>query len=153
MIRSFQSTDTEKLVELLRLNTPRFFDQSEEKDFIDYLKLHAKNYLVIEHEGVVIGGGGINYGFDSGKTARISWDVIHPDFQGKGIGTKLTNYRINEVKKHSEINMLVVRTTQLVFEFYQKLGFVLEKKEKDYWSEGYDLYLMKMDLNKDNAQD
>ena len=147
MIRKYIEKDKPDLIKLLRLNTPRFFSPSEEKDFIDYLNRHSENYFVVEKSNQIIGAGGINYGFDNGTTARISWDMIHPNKQGKGIGTKLTSYRIDEIKKNTHISKIVVRTTQLVYKFYEKNGFQLEKSEKDFWAEGFDLYEMKIQLN------
>lgn len=147
MIRKYKEKDKTELISLLRLNTPKFFAPSEEKDFIDYLDGHAENYFVIEESNKIIGAGGFNYGFDNGATTRISWDMIHPEKQGKGIGTKLTNFRIDEIKKNSHIHKIVVRTTQLVYEFYEKIGFQLERVEKDYWAVGFDLYEMKIELN------
>ena len=43
----------------------------------------------------------------------------------------------------SSVQTLIVRTSQLVYRFYEKQGFELEKVVKDYWAEGYDLYLMR----------
>jgi ribosomal protein S18 acetylase RimI-like enzyme len=82
------------------------------------------------------------------KLARISWDIIHPDFQGKGIGKKLTLHRIDQIKRNPAINLVMVRTTQIVYKFYQQLGFELKKTEKNYWAEGFDLYQMQLDLTK-----
>lgn len=147
MIRPYTNSDKEKLVELLRLNTPEFFAVAEEKDFIEYLEHHSQNYFVVEDSGTIIGSGGFNW-FDGGKTARISWDIMHPDFQGKGIGKELTLYRINQIKENPAVSLIVVRTTQLVYKFYEKIGFKLEKTEKDFWAKGFDLYQMTLDVNK-----
>jgi len=84
--------------------------------------------------------------FDEGKTARISWDMVHPSMHGKGIGRRLTEFRINEIKKNHSIEKIVVRTTQLVHRFYQKQGFELELTEKDFWAKGLDLYQMKQEI-------
>lgn len=146
MIRKYTSRDQEKVVELLRLNCPEFFDLSEEEDFIGYLQQDSQNYFVVEGSGTIIGSGGINYGFDGGKTARISWDIIHPVQQGKGVGKSLTLYRIDQIKQNPAVEMISVRTTQLVYPFYQKLGFVVERTEKDYWAKGFDLYQMALYL-------
>lgn len=146
MIRAYCKDDNEGLIKLLRLNTPKFFDPSEEKDFIEYLERHSENYFIIEDATTIVGAGGINYGFDNGETVRISWDIIHPDKQGKGFGTKLTNHRINEIKKNLNIKKIVVRTTQLVHVFYKKNGFQLDKIEKDYWAPGFDLYQMVIEI-------
>ena len=145
MIRLYENKDREHLVELLRLNTPKFFDSSEEKDFKDYLDHDSENYFVIEEHEKINGGGGLNFGFDEGATARIAWDVILPSAQGKGVGTQLTNFRIGKIKLNPTVNKIVVRRSQLVFPFYEKLGFELEQKERDYWAKGFDLYQMKLE--------
>ena len=146
MIRPYKIEDKTKLIALLKLNIPQYFDRSEERDFIDYLNKFADHYFVVEENGSIIGCGGINY-FHEESIARISWDIIHPDFQGKGIGKKLTLHRINEIRNNSSVNLIVVRTSQLAFKFYEKLGFELEKTEKDFWVKGLDLYQMKMTIN------
>lgn len=146
MIRTFDIRDKPKVMKLLRLNTPEFFAPSEENDFLDYLDNSAENYFLVEVNEEVIGGGGINYGFDNGLTARISWDIIHPAHQGKGIGTELLQFRIDEIKKTKTIRNIVVRTTQLAQYFYGKHGFSLDQISKDYWAKGFDLYQMSMKL-------
>lgn len=145
-IRPYKDTDKEKLLHLIRLNTPQYFDPTEENDFSTYLDDELETYFVVEDEGEIIGCGGINY-FPDEHTARISWDMIHPESQGRGVGKKLTLHRIEEIKKQKDIRTIVVRTTQLVYPFYEKAGFKLEKIEKDFWAPGYDLYLLKIELN------
>lgn len=151
MIRSYTSEDKKELIDLLRLNTPQYFDESEESDFIEYLDNHVENYFVVEDNKKIIGSGGINYFADS-TLARISWDIIHPGFQGKGIGKKLILYRINQIKKNPTVSLISVRTTQLVYKFYQKIEFELEKTEKDFWAKGFDLYQMTLELNKPTSK-
>lgn len=145
MIRPYTHTDKPELIALLKLNIPKYFAEAEEADFIEYLEQHLEDYFVVEEAGVIVGAGGINY-FPDEKLARISWDVVHPEYQGKGIGSRLTQHRINHIKTYTSINLVVVRTTQLVYPFYQKMGFTLVKTEKDYWAEGFDLYEMHMPL-------
>ena len=93
----------------------------------------------------MLGSGGINY-VDGGKTARISWDLFHPKAQGKGLGSQLTRFRIAEIKKNPAIALIVVRTSQLAFKFYEKIGFQLVSIEKDFWAKGFDLYQMEIPL-------
>ncbi|SEA20432.1 GNAT family N-acetyltransferase [Psychroflexus halocasei] len=149
MIRKYLNSDKPKIIELLRKNTPQYFDSSEEKDFEYYLDNEIEDYFVCEVNSEIIGAGGINY-FTEQNLARISWDMIDPNSQGNGIGKKLTQYRINHLKEKENIELIVVRTTQLVCKFYEKMGFELEKVEKDFWAKGFDLYQMEMNI-KTNA--
>jgi len=146
MIRQYSKSDKLEVIELLRLNTPEYFDPSEEEEFIEYLEDRTEDYFITIKDSKIIGSGGINY-FPNEKLARISWDMIHPDYQGHGIGKLLTKHRINHIKNNSkDIELIVVRTTQLVFKFYAKMGFVLDKIEKDFWAKDFDLYQMELKL-------
>lgn len=140
-IREYQHSDKKRILELLKLNTPEYFAPSEEQDLIDYLNNHLEFYYVLEEAGVILGCGGFNRSDDPGAI-RISWDIIDPASQGKGVGTALTKFRIQKIKELENIHTIVVRTTQLVYPFYEKLGFELKSVEKDYWAPGFDLYYM-----------
>jgi len=140
-IRKYISNDKEAVIQLLDMNTPEFFDKSEKEDYVWYLENEIEDYFVAEENKEIVGAGGINY-FPDEKTARISWDMVKPNSQGKGVGRKLTEHRIKHLNKNDGIDLLVVRTTQLVFKFYEKLGFKLIKIEKDFWADGFDLYQM-----------
>ncbi|MBW7469364.1 N-acetylglutamate synthase-like GNAT family acetyltransferase [Pontibacter aydingkolensis] len=146
MIRLYTEKDKVEVIELLRLNTPLYFAPEEESDLIHYLNHEIEDYFVVEENGRIVGSGGINYFPDAGLT-RISWDIIHPEFQGKGIGKKLLLHRIAKIKSNPSINLIQVRTTQLVYKFYGKAGFRLETTEKDFWAKGLDLYQMKLALH------
>ena len=145
-IRPYSTSDREALLEILRLHTPEFFDPSEEEDFRNYLDNELDQYFVVEKNDQVIGGGGFNRGFDEGSSARISWDLIHPDYRGKGIGSDLLNFRIDKLRQINSLEKIVVRTTQLSHPFYHRGGFELKSVEEDFWADGYDLYLMEMSI-------
>jgi len=150
MVVKYSKSNKEEVVKLLKYNTPEYFDASEEKEFIEYLDNEIEDYFVVKDDSDIIGCGGINY-FPNEKSARISWDMIHPDFQGKGIGKLLCEHRINLIKANSDIKLIVVRTTQLVSMFYAKMGFDFKKIEKDLWAKGFDLYQMELIINADKS--
>ncbi|MCB0608416.1 MAG: GNAT family N-acetyltransferase [Lewinella sp.] len=143
MIRPYQPADKDQLLALIRLNIPQYFAPEEAADFEEYLDRYAETYFVYEENGRITGSGGINYFPESGL-ARISWDFVHPDHHGKGIGRQLTRHRIETIGKHPDIHKIQVRTSQLAYRFYEKMGFTLESTEKDFWAEGFDLYSMGM---------
>lgn len=148
MIREYSTSDKPKVIKLLQLNTPEYFDPSEDVELIDYLDNNREDYFVVLRKSKIVGAGGINY-FPDKNTARISWDMIHPEYQGKGVGKELIQYRIALIKASSKkIELIIVRTSQLTYKFYEKMGFVLEKIEKDFWAKDFDLYQMIMKINK-----
>ncbi len=150
LIRLYQPQDKEALLQLFRLNTPLYFAPEEEKDLILYLDNYSENHFVLEQEGEILGCGGFNFS-DDRHTGKISWDIIHPAQQGKGLGSLLTQYRIDKLKSFPEITCISVRTSQVAFRFYEKLGFTLREVVKDYWAEGFDMYRMDFYVGKISA--
>lgn len=141
LIKEYKDSDKVEVVNLLKLNTPAYFSPKEEKDLIYYLDNEIEKYYVIEVDKQIVGCGGINFENDK-TTGIISWDILHPGFQKKAIGTLLLKYRIGVLNSIETIKAITVRTTQLTHEFYQKNGFELKEVKKDYWAEGFDLYKM-----------
>ncbi|MBK6266348.1 GNAT family N-acetyltransferase [Marivirga sp. S37H4] len=140
-IRPYIASDQSAVLQLFDLNTPQYFDAAEKAGLIDYLENHIEDYYVVEDEGEIIGAGGINYE-PQAKTAVISWDIIHTNKHGKGIGRKLTQHRIEHINAKEDFELIVVRTSQHTYLFYEKMGFKLLKIKKDYWADGFDLYEM-----------
>lgn len=144
IIRAYTNSDRDSVMELLRLNTPEYFAPEEKQDLICYLDNHIENYYVVEEDGKILGCGGFNLS-DDALSMRISWDIVHPESQGKGVGSKLTQYRIDRIKKYDEIHIISIRTTQLVYKFYEKFDFEVKEIAKDFWAKGFDLYRMERD--------
>lgn len=146
MIRPYTTEDFNAVMELLALNTPAYFHRNEKPDLEQYLANEIEDYYVFELDTRVVASGGINYFVDE-KLARISWDIVHPDHQGKGVGQQLLLYRIDRIKSRSDLDTVVVRTSQLAKGFYAKNGFDLVKTVADFWAPGLDLYQMQMQLH------
>lgn len=146
IIRKYHHSDEKRIIELLRLNTPQYFSPTEEKDLVDFLTHHTDNYYVVEIDNTIFGCGGYDL-LEDGKMARIAWDIVHPDSHGKGIGSALTKFRIQKIKEIEGIKTISVRTSQLVYHFYERFGFEIKEIVKDYWAEGFDLYRMERDAN------
>lgn len=144
-IRPYHSNDKSQLMALIRLNIPDYFAPDEEADFEEYLEHHLDYYFVVEVDDIILGSGGFNRTEDM-KTAKISWDLFHPDCHGKGLGSALTRFRIQEIQKLEGIQLISVRTSQLVYPFYEKFGFETKEIVKDFWDIGFDLVRMERPL-------
>ncbi len=140
-IRKYEGSDKEAVLNLLRLNTPQFFAPDEEADFVQYLATEIDLYFVVLYNHTIVGCGGINYS-DHQTNGKISWDIFHPDYQGKSLGTQLLQYRIDKLKTIDTIKKITVRTSQVAYQFYEKQGFKIFEVIKDYWAPGFDLYNM-----------
>ena len=55
MIRKYTKKDKSVLIELLRQNTPQYFDPSEESEFEYYLDSEVEDYFVYENNTKIIG--------------------------------------------------------------------------------------------------
>jgi len=111
---------------------------------LHYLRKEAEHYYVLEYEGRVAGCGGFNL-LDEGRTGRISRDIFHPQYQGLGLGTALTRFRVEKLRAFPRVQCIVVRSSRLAYRFYEKQGFVLREKVKDFRASGYDMYLMELE--------
>lgn len=144
-IRPYKPSDREQLLALFRANTPTFFHPTEKEDFVEYLDEEIEDYFVVEENGVLIGAGGISYTLDEGE-ADLAWDMIKPSEQGRKIGKALTEYRMQLLRAHPDVDTVIVRTSQLVYPFYEKMGFQLKSVRVDFWAKGFDLYVMKQNI-------
>lgn len=144
-IKIYDQKDKDQLIQILRLNTPANFAEVEELDFLHYLENELEVFLVILCDKKIVGCGGINF-VNNGKTARISWDILHPDYQRIGLGKQLLKYRINLITETYSVDEIEVRTSQMAYKFYKQQDFELIKIDRDYWAEGYDLYYMKYNV-------
>lgn len=139
-IREYVPGDKESVMEIMKMNIPKYFAESEINDLDNYLKYETEKYFVAEIDNKIVGAGGIN--FEDSSKAKISWDFVNPKYQGLGVGKELLNHRLNILKSMKNINEIIVRTSQMAYKFYEKNGFILKKVTKDYWSKNFDLYLM-----------
>ena len=85
-------------MELLRLNTPRYFAPEEAADLDAYLERERELYYVLLHEERIVGCGGINFA-DGGTVGKISWDMVHPQYRGKSLERGMLRHRIEKLKR------------------------------------------------------
>lgn len=140
-IREYKPADKDAVMNLIRLNTPKYFAPTEEADLNKYLDSEREHYYVLLFDGKIVGCGGINFA-NNETIGKISWDILHPQYQGKSLGTKLLAHRIKILESIDSIQKITVRTSQLVYKFYEKQGFELNEIKKDYWAKGFDMYSM-----------
>lgn len=145
VIRPYIQSDKKFLLDIFKFNTPTYFDTSEISEFDGYLSKFPDTYLTIEKENKIIGG--LGYIFSSDHTSgSITWIFIHPDYYRKGIGQNAFDHCLTILKTNPDLQKITVRTSQLVYHFFEKFDFKLVYTEKDYWAKGFDLYVMEMNV-------
>ena len=97
------------------------------KDIARKLKVQAELFLVGYLEDKLIAT--VMAGYD-GHRGWINYFAVHPDFQARGYGKKLMDKVENGFREFGcpKINLQIREGNDKVFSYYQKLGFVEEKR-------------------------
>ena len=109
MIREYEPADKNAVMDLIRLNIPMYFAVEEEAAFDMYLDRERELYYVLLVDELIVGCGGINFA-DNMTHGKISWDIFHPDYQRKSLGSRLLRYRIEKLKAVESVRKMTVRT-------------------------------------------
>lgn len=141
MIQLFRPEDQTRLVEIFKLNVPKYFDKKEIKDFERYLGQNGGTYFTITQNHQIVGGIGY-YVNEQDNFGRITWIFFDPEYAGNGLGKKAVNYCHEILKNDKRVEKFVVTTSQHAFRFFERFGYKMVKIEKDYWGKGLDLYEM-----------
>ncbi|MBS1772432.1 MAG: GNAT family N-acetyltransferase [Bacteroidetes bacterium] len=144
-LRPYHKGDYQQVIKLFLLNTPEYFCPPEQEDLERYLSVEIENFFVIEDEDEVVATGGSNI---KGDIGYLSWYIVHPGYHGKGYGKLLAQKNLDILKSNPKLNGIKVRTSQLVYPFYEKMGFVLISTTDNYWGEGMHLYEMQLQSTK-----
>jgi len=137
-IRPYQASDKDTLLTIFSKNVPKYFDPKERHDFEKYLDEKPETYLTVEYDQTIVGGSGFETNEDKQK-GSITWIFFDPQHTGKGLGKSVVDYSLKQLKQNPSVKKLTVRTSQLAYLFFEKIGFQLMRSEKDYWGEGLDI--------------
>ena len=148
-IREFQASDKASCMEAFLSNVPTFFTVAEIDLFEQFLdkQINAVTreenvyFYTVVYNGQVVGCGGFG---DKQNTSKLTfiWGLIHADFHKKGLGEKLLNYRIQEIKRIFPSFELCLDTSQHCYGFFEKFGFKTTQITKDYYTVGMHRYDM-----------
>ena len=127
LIRPFQEGDEEALVSLWNMCKLTVPWNNPYKDIARKLKVHAELFLVGYLGDKLIAS--VMAGYD-GHRGWINYFAVHPEFQARGYGKQLMNNVENGLRELGcpKINLQIREGNDKVFSYYQKLGFVEEKR-------------------------
>ncbi|WP_102262538.1 GNAT family N-acetyltransferase [Mesobacillus jeotgali] len=97
---------------------------------------------VAEVEGKVVGFANYSKVRDGGKV-ELAAIYLHPEFQGKGIGTALIQQAVRDLKGIIEIYINVEKDNKIGMNFYEAKGFEIVK-ESDSEFDGHILKQVRM---------
>ena len=127
LIRPFKEGDEEALVTLWNMCKLTVPWNNPHKDIARKLKVQAELFLVGYLEDKLIAS--VMAGYD-GHRGWINYFAVHPDFQARGYGKQLMDNVENGLRELGcpKINLQIREGNDKVFTYYQKLGFVVEKR-------------------------
>lgn len=139
--REYQVADKDDCLAIFDSNTPPFFDPSERTLFEAFLDGPRGDYLVLEHDGRVVGCGGIARE-DDGTTITFTWGMVDRSRHKLGLGRFLTEARLERIKALSNVGCVQLNTTPQIKPFFEHMGFVQTGYEKDGYAPGMDKVIM-----------
>lgn len=145
MITQYQPVYKKQCLDIFDSNLGRYFDASERSYFVDYLESEAPNehyFVLVDNDQVIACGG---YGVNSG-VGSLCWGMVHRDYHAKGVGTVLTEHRLNRLKDSAAVNVVKIETSQHTEGFYARHGFRTTKVTENSFGEGIDCVAMELRL-------
>jgi len=151
-IKQYTKGHHKSCVEIYKSNTPRYFTVDEWKGLeiwlngqdegrIAYKNTEAEYFYVIGENGAVVGCGGF-YVVTGALIANLVWGMVHSSFHNQGLGKKLFEYRIGQIKLKYPQHHIILDTTQHTYKFFEKQGFSIMQIRKDFYDVGLHRYDM-----------
>jgi len=145
-IRAYLAADRDACLSVFDSNTPDFFQPGERGDFEEFLDGSSRSYFVMEHDGAIAGCGGFYITADT-ATARLAWGMVRRDWHRRGLGRFLLLFRLREITKAGNSQMVLLATSQHSAPFFQSQGFKAVSIAKDGYGAGMNRVEMSMKLS------
>jgi [ribosomal protein S18]-alanine N-acetyltransferase len=144
-MRPYSNADRDRLVEILRMNVPKYFSAGDVLDFERYLREQqwARHYVYLDSDRGVVGCASC-YVKRSGVVG-LSWMFFEPLQVGPAALRRMLEEYFFHVARElcpEEDATLVLNTIPRTAKFMRRLGFSTVETIKDGYSPGYDKVLM-----------
>jgi ribosomal protein S18 acetylase RimI-like enzyme len=150
-LRPYTTDDRAACLLLFDSNVPVYFDQSERRDFEEFLDHEECAYFVVEDEnGQIVGCGGYHLERET-RLGSICYGMIANHLHGKGIGSFLLRERLKRLSQELEEGESILvynQTSQHTAPFYEKFGFVTAKITQNAFAAGLHCYEMFLKLER-----
>ena len=145
--RRYRESDLHACVSLHDLNAPGRLPKLEPPYSVTLASGRVYT-LVAEEDGHLIATGSVSCqrlpGFLNRKAAILSFGLVHPDYQDRGIGTALVLARLALLKPSEQCYVVLIFAVDRSIGFYRRLGFDDAGKWKD--SEGQEQPIGKLEF-------
>lgn len=133
VFRAFASTDQAVCLALFDANCPAFFAPGERADYAEFLDSCPPGYEVCLVNDQVVGALGLT-GTDTARRS-LSWILLHPQFQGRGIGLAAIT-RVTILARSTGIQTVDIATSHKTAGFFARLGAVTVHTIQNGWGLG-----------------
>jgi len=120
--RRFEAGDLPSCVELYALNERGRFPDGIMEQYRNSLAAQKSYYLVCEKDGRIVASGGVSYWIRE-DMAVLCFGLVHPDFQGRGIGTALLLARLALLNPSRATYRVLIFGVERAIKFYRRCGF------------------------------
>ena len=134
--REFDAGDVHAAMAIFESNVPDYFTAGERSEYEAFLGELPGPYLVVEDgAGEVVACGGYAVVLDDGR-GDLCWGMVRRDLHGRGIGRFLTVVRVEALRADPRVRSVVLNTSHLTQEFYERLGFETVGRVEDGFAPG-----------------
>ena len=137
-IRPMLQQDVPEASKIVGLNYHKGYEFSSMLEFNEMFRTGCfkPDYLVCEMDSKIVAVAGYSQSACDYAIYEIFWVNVHPDYQGKGIGTAIIKKTIDIIKsfRSKDKKAEVILLTAKIPEFYRRFGFksVLKKNSKSH---------------------
>jgi len=118
-MRAYLPVDKAACLEMMESNIPEYFAVAEREDFEAWLDAPQGSYWVAEHDGTVVGCGGV--ALEHAALASLTWLLVAGHLRGQGLGRFLVFYLLKTLP--AGVTHVRLETIPSVAGFFEKQGF------------------------------
>jgi GNAT superfamily N-acetyltransferase len=143
-LRPYRPGDREAVRAVFRSNVPRAFSGAEEAGFLAFVDGAQGPYFVLEEAGRVVACGGLAEA--PGGRVDLCWGMVEEARQRQGVGLALTAHRLLQALEVPGAREVHLNTSSDTVGFYTRLGFTVDRVERDGLWPGMDLLFLHLEL-------
>lgn len=134
-LREYTPEDLPACLAIYHSNESEFHPAGHVASFTSFLERGTSYMLVLEHEGLIVGCGGLELRGET-PTAALVYGLIHRDHHHRGFGTTLLAARLSLLEPEGQPVHVVLTASPTVASFFAQFGFELQRVAPDFYGPG-----------------
>jgi GNAT superfamily N-acetyltransferase len=133
IFRPYSSQDRKACLALFDANCPAYFASNERADYEEFLATVPKSYELCLIDDEVAGAFGL-IGTDTARR-RLSWIMLDPRSQGRGVGRAIMNY-VAAIAVADGIPVVDIAASHISAPFFARFGAITVNVTDNGWGPG-----------------